>query len=237
MPVSRMCELMRIARSAYYGWKASATFNRQTNPRDAGLKEQIQEIVLQFPGYGYRRVTAELRRRGYKVNHKKILRLMRENNLTMKKKHRCVRTTDSNHSLVVYPNLIKGIVLTRINQLWVADITYIRLKYEFAYLASILDAFSRKVVGWALRNSLDHELSLSALRMALARRNISPGLIHHSDRGVQYACKEYVHLLRQQGILISMTETGNPLENALAESFIATLKKEEVAAFVGSYHI
>jgi len=195
---------------------------------DRALIEQIKEIVLELSGYGYRRVTAELKRRGYPVNHKKVLCIMRKNNLTLKKKRHRFSTTNSNHGFFVYPNLAKHMIPSMINQLWLADITYIRLRYEFAYLAAILDSFSRKVVGWSLKRSLDHELTLSALRMALVRRDISPGLIHHSDRGVQYACGEYTDLLKKNGILISMTAAGNPYENAQAESFIATLKREEV---------
>jgi transposase InsO family protein len=227
LPIKRMCELLNISRDAYYNWNLSKDLPK-TDSNDFALVKQIEEVVLEFPGYGYRRVTAQLKREDKQVNHKKILRIMRENNLTMKKKCRHFRTTDSSHGLPIYPNLAKEIILSGINQLWVADITYIRLKLMFVYLAAILDAFSRKVVGWALRDSLDKDLSLSALRMALARRDFGPGLIHHSDRGVQYACKEYVALLKSRGIAISMTSTGNPYENAQAESFIATLKREEV---------
>lgn len=227
LPLARMCELVGISRGAYYSWKANGQ-DGEISAQEIGLKKQIEAIVLEFPGYGYRRVTAELRRSGKPVNHKKILRIMRKNSLTMKKKRRYVRTTDSGHGLLIYPNLAKELLVTGINQLWVADITYIRLRYEFTYLACILDAFSRKVVGWALRDILDHELTLSALRMALARRSFGPGLVHHSDRGVQYACKDYVELLKENGIFISMTQTGNPYENPQAESFIATLKREEV---------
>jgi len=222
-----MCELLSISRDAYYSW--SLSIDRSiTNSHDVAILKQIEEIVLKFAGYGYRRVTVELKRRGHAVNHKKVLRVMREANLILKKRHGRFGTTNSNHGFITYPNLAKHIVPSRINQLWVSDITYIRLRYEFAYLAAILDSFSRKVVGWSLKRSLDHELTLSALRMALYRRDISPGLIHHSDRGVQYACREYADLLRKNGILISMAAIGNPYENAQAESFIATLKREEV---------
>jgi len=227
LPVRRMCELLNICRDAYYSWNASGKI-LMVDKDDASILRQVEEIVLEFSGYGYRRVTAELKIRGYCMNHKKILRIMRENNLTMKKKRRRFCTTNSNHILTIYPNLTKDLIPSHINQLWVADITYIRLYYEFAYLAAILDAFSRKVVGWSLKGSLDHELTLSALRMALYRRDITSGLIHHSDRGVQYACKDYTDLLKKNGILISMAAAGNPYENAQAESFIATLKREEV---------
>lgn len=230
LPVRRMCALTSVARSAYYNW-----FYRMPRGPKAWLNrelcKEIEGIVLEFPGYGYRRVTAELRRRGQAINHKKVLRVMRENGLTKKRKRRYGATTDSCHGLPIYPNLAKEFIPSAVDKLWVADITYICLKHEFVYLAAILDAFSRRVVGWALRNTLSRDLSLSALRMALVRRNFGPGLIHHSDRGIQYACKEYVDLLKSHGILISMSANGNPYENAQAESFIATLKKEEVHLF------
>jgi len=227
LPINRMCELSGVSRTAFYAWTSSKHVDVK-DLQSMALLEQINEMVLEFSGYGYRRVTAELKRRGYCINHKKVLRMMRKANLTIKKKRSRFHTTDSNHCFFIYPNLAKHLISSTINQLWVADITYIRLYYEFAYLAAILDAFSRKVVGWSLKRSLDHELTLSALRMALYRRDITPGLIHHSDRGVQYACMEYTDLLKKHGILISMASTGNPYENAQAESFIATLKREEV---------
>jgi len=227
LPISRACELSGISRGAYYAWISSPAHLRSGFGEGEVLAE-IQEIVIEFPGYGYRRVAAELKRRGYGINHKKVLSIMRENNLIIKKRERKLYTTNSNHGLAIYPNLAKHLVPSFINQLWVADITYIRLGYMFAYLAAILDAFSRKVVGWALRESLDSNLTFSALRMALYRRDFAPGLIHHSDRGVQYACKDYTDLLDKHGILISMAATGNPYENAQIESFIATLKREEV---------
>lgn len=230
LPVARMCKLVRVSRSAYHNWKGNKSKSR-SYPKETDLRREIEKIVLELPGYGYRRVTAELKRRGHSINRKKVLRIMRENNLIKKKKRRYVSTTDSAHGLPIHPNLAKEFVPTGINQLWVADITYIHLRFEFVYLAAILDAFSRKVVGWALRNTLSQELSLSALRMALARRSFDPGLIHHSDQGVQYASKEYVNLLRDYGIIISMSAKGNPYENAQAESFIATLKREEVYLF------
>jgi transposase InsO family protein len=153
---------------------------------------------------------------------------MRAHGFVGKRKRTYAVTTESAHEYAIYPNLVRGIKLTRTNQLWVADITYIRLKGEFVFLAVILDAFSRKVVGWALRDYLEHELALAALRMAFARRDIEPGLIHHSDRGTQYACRSYVWELEHSGIAISMSRSGNPYDNAKAESFMATLKKEEV---------
>ena len=175
LPIARMCELLRVSRNAYYNWKDNYG-QREACLKDQNLKKQIEGLVLDFPGYGYRRVAAELKRRERIVNHKKVLRVMREANLIVKKKRRHFRTTDSSHGLPIYSNLAKGMVVKSINQLWVADITYIRLICEFVFLATILDSFSRKVVGWALRDSLDQDLSLSALRMALARRNFSPGI-------------------------------------------------------------
>lgn len=230
LSVKRMCELMKVSKTAYYNWSLKIP-GVNSSLSHSELDKEIENIVIEFPGYGYRRVTAELKRRRCTLNHKKVLKIMRENNLVKKRKRRYISTTDSAHGLLVYPNLVKEFVPTDINQLWVADITYIHLRFEFAYLAAILDAFSRKVVGWALRDNLSQELSLSALRMALTRRNIGPGLIHHSDRGVQYACKEYIHLLKNYDIIISMSAKGNPYENAQAESFIATLKREEVHLF------
>jgi len=218
---------MKVSKTAYYNWSSKIP-SVDSLCSENKLGKEMEDIVNEFPGYGYRRVTAELKRRKYAINHKKVLRIMRLKNLTKRRKRRYIPTTCSTHSLPVYPNLAKDIVPTATNQLWVADITYIYLRYEFVYLAAILDAFSRKVVGWALKSSLFQELSLSALRMALVRRNFSPGLVHHSDRGVQYASKEYVNLLKNQGITISMSAKGNPYENAQAESFIATLKREEV---------
>lgn len=192
------------------------------------LRSQVQKIALHMPSYGYRRVGAELRRRGWQVNHKRVLRLMREDNLLCLRRRKFVRTTDSEHGLRVYPNLAREIVLSDINQLWVADITYIRLRSEFVYLAVMLDAYSRRVIGWELSNALTADLALGALRQACSGRRFGPGLVHHSDRGVQYASHQYTDLLRQHQILISMSRRGNPYDNAQAESFIKTLKSEEV---------
>jgi transposase InsO family protein len=192
------------------------------------LRSQVQKIALSMPSYGYRRVQAELRRRGRRVNHKRVLRLMRQDNLLCLRHRSFVRTTDSRHGFTVYPNLAREMVLTDINQLWVADITYIRLRSEFVYLAVILDAYSRRVIGWELSNSLTAELALVALRQACQSRCFVPGLVHHSDRGVQYAAHQYTDLLRQHQILISMSRRGNPYDNAQAESFMKTLKYEEV---------
>jgi putative transposase len=192
------------------------------------LRDAIQKQALQMPAYGYRRITAALRRAGWVVNHKRVLRLMRVDNLLCLRKKAFVRTTDSNHELRIYPNLARELKVSGLNQLWVADITYIRLLLEFVYLAVILDACSRRVIGWALGRTLEAELALKALRGALARGRVAPGLVHHSDRGVQYASKDYIELLTEHGILISMSRRGNPYDNAQAESFIKTLKYEEV---------
>ena len=192
------------------------------------LRSHIQRIALQWPAYGYRRVQAELERHGRLVNHKRVLRLMRADNLLCLRRRKFILTTDSKHGLPIYPNLAKSRVLTGINQLWVADITYIRLAVEFVYLAVLLDAFSRSCVGWALQRSLEAALVLEALHMALRRRRPPPGLVHHSDRGVQYASHDYTQVLEQHGIRSSMSRRGNVYDNSLAESFIKTLKHEEV---------
>lgn len=192
------------------------------------LRDAIQKIAVRMPAYGYRRITAQLRRDDWKVNRKRVLRIMREDNLLCLRGRSFVRTTDSNHKLSVYPNLAKELTVSGLNQLWVADITYIRLQYEFVYLAVILDAHSRRVIGWALRPTLEAELAVGALKMAIRRGRVEPGLVHHSDRGVQYASKAYTDLLKQHGIQISMSRRGNPYDNAQAESFMKTLKYEEV---------
>lgn len=223
--LQRRCYLAGIARSSYYRRRDAVTGD---DPKEVELRDQIQRICLGMNRYGYRRITAELQRRSFKINHKRVLRLMRKDNLLCLRKKRWICTTNSSHAYRVYPNLTTGLVLTHPNQLWVADITYVRLVHEFVYLAVILDAFSRRAIGWALRCHLDMQLSLSALEMALATRTVLPGLIHHSDRGVQYAAGNYTDLLTKNGIEISMSRRGNPYDNATAESFIKTLKHEEV---------
>lgn len=193
------------------------------------LRGQIQAIALGRRHYGYRRVTAELRRRGRVVNHKRVARLMREDNLlALRKRTFRPPTTDSQHSLRVYLNLAARMTVSGPDQLWIADITYIRLKCEFIYMAVVLDSWSRKVIGWNLSRSLQSELPLRALRQALETRQPAPGLVHHSDRGVQYAADEYVRLLGERGILLSMSRAANPWDNATCESFMKTLKAEEV---------
>jgi len=220
--VTALCTMLQVGRATYYRWRQAA------EPVDMEVRDQIQAIALEFPAYGYRRITHELRRRGMTVNHKAVLRLMREDNLLCLRRKSFLVTTNSRHSLPVYPNLAAGLRPSGINQLWVADLTYIRLRLEFVYLAVMLDAFSRRVIGWALGRVLDAELALSALRMALQQRQPAPGLVHHSDRGVQYASTAYTELLHQRGVSISMSRTGNPYDNAMAESFIKTLKYEEI---------
>jgi len=195
---------------------------------DIDLRDAIQQIALEMPFYGYRRVTRELWRRGYPVNHKRVRRMMRQDNLLCVRRRKFVCTTDSGHALPVYQNLARYMSLSGMNHLWVADITYIRLHREFVYLAVILDAYSRRCVGWSVSRRLDDRLSLEALKMALTRRGVASGLVHHSDRGIQYASKEYTNLLQEHGIAISMSRKGNPYDNAYAESFIKTLKYEEV---------
>jgi putative transposase len=219
-----LCALLGISRSWWYE-------RAQPQVPDAAavaLRAAIEEIVLAFPGYGYRRVTHELRRQGWRVNAKRVLRLMRDEALLCQLKRRFVPTTDSRHDLGSYPNLLRERVPHGPNQAWVADITYIRLPTAFCYLATILDAFSRRVVGWELARTIDTRLTLAALERAIAGRRPEPGLIHHSDHGVQYASARYVERLEQIGAQISMAALGNVYENALAESFFATLKREEV---------
>jgi transposase InsO family protein len=192
------------------------------------LRDTIQRIALEWPSYGWRRVTIELQHRGQTVNHKRVYRLMREDNLLCVRKRKFVMTTISNHGRKVYPNLAREMVLTGTDQLWRADITYVRVREEFLFLAVILDAYSRRVIGWALERTMEDELTLSALRMALSRRIVEPGLVHHSDRGSQYASLDYTDLLKENGIKISMSRKGDPWDNAACESFMNILKSEEV---------
>jgi len=224
VPLQRLCALGQVSRAGFYRWR------QVPPPEDAtlDLRDEIQRVALEFPCYGWRRVTAELRRRGWTVNHKRVRRIMREDNLLCLRRKKFVVTTDSHHNWRVYPNLAGEMVLSGLDQLWVADITYIRLEVEFVYLAVILDAFSRRVIGWALDSTLEAELATAALRMALRRRTPSSGLVHHSDRGTQYACGDYTELLKDHQIRISMSGKGNPYDNATCESFMKTLKYEEV---------
>ena len=224
MTVERMCQVGGISRSGFYRMKPKSSRADQ----DVELRDAIQRIALEFPSYGRPRITQELRRRGWQVNPKRVYRILREDNLLCLRKRKFVVTTDSGHGLTIYPNLARDLVPSGIDQLWVADLTYVRLELEFVYLAVVLDAFSRRVIGWALDRTLEDTLTVSALGMALKQRQPKPGLIHHSDRGVQYASTDYTGLLGQHGIRISMSRRGNPYDNAKAESFIKTLKYEEV---------
>ena len=225
LTIERMVELGRVSRSGFYRFDPSAKPGPDPH---MDLRDAIQRIALQWPCYGRPRITAELRRQDWKVNPKLVYRLMREDNLLCVRKRKFVVTTDSNHPRQVYPNLARNMILTATGQLWRADITYIRLRDEFVFLAVILDAYSRRVIGWALDRTMEDELTLTALRMALSRRVVQPGLVHHSDRGSQYASNEYTELLQAHGIDISMSRKGNPWDNASCESFMKTLKYEEV---------
>lgn len=225
LPVQQLCALAQVPRSSYY--RATQAPEPRVDP-DGVILQHIRAICEEFPGYGVPRVTQELRRRGFRVNHKRVARLMAKANLRCRRKKRFVRTTDSKHTYRVYPDVAKDIVPVRPDQVWRADITYVRLLREFIYLAVILDAFSRRVVGWALSRHIDAALTLRALTMAIGSRQVTPGLVHHSDRGVQYACDEYITLLKRHDFTISMSRKGNPYDNAMAESFIKTLKTEEV---------
>lgn len=227
LPISRSCRALEVSRSGYYKWR---TKHEIISFDDMDLRNQIQRIALEFPGYGYRRITAELQNLGYVVNRKRVLRLMRQDNLLcLKKKFKPV-TTDSNHGLPVYPNLLKSTKITGLNQVWASDITYIQLLHENIYLAVILDLYSRKCIGWELSRNIDSQLVLNALSKALDNRwsESIHGIVHHSDQGVQYASRDYVECLKQHEIKISMSRKGNPYDNAFAESFIKTLKVEEV---------
>ena len=225
LAIERLCELCSVSRSWYYE-RASRP---ESTEEETALRDQIERIILEFSGYGYRRVTHALARGGMAVNHKRVLRIMREESLLCQLKKRfVVRTTDSRHGLPIYPNVLTDVVLTAPDQAWVADLTYIRLRSAFVYLACILDAFSRRCVGWHLSRDMTTQLTLTALRRAIAERHPQSSLIHHSDRGVQYASHDYVEQLEQIGAQISMSSVSNPYDNAKAESFFKTLKQEEV---------
>ena len=226
LSVEQLCRLAQVSRAVFYRrWHAHAPKAEETV-----LRDRLQHLCIENRHYGHRRIAALLRRDDWIVNHKRVLRLMREDNLL------CLRkplfrpaTTDSRHGWRIWPNLARHLMPTAINQLWVADITYVRLAEAFVYLAVILDAFSRKVVGWAMADHLRAELALDALAMALERRTVvSGGLVHHSDRGVQYACGDYIARLEGAGILPSMSRVACPYDNAMAESFMKTLKQEQV---------
>jgi transposase InsO family protein len=227
LSIERMCQLARVSRAGFY------RFLKEHVPReeDTEVRSAIQQVALEHRRrYGYRRVTAELKRRGMQVNHKRVARIMREDNLLAVQPKAFVTTTDSNHALEVYLNLSRRMRLNAVDQLWVADITYIRLQAEFVYLAVILDGYSRKVVGWKLDRTLTSRLAAEALENAIDLRRPLPGVVHHSDRGVQYASAEYVAILKLHGMVPSMSRPANPYDNASCESFIKTLKREEIYA-------
>ena len=227
MSIERMCPLAQVSRAGFYRWLREHTPVQE----EMELRSAIQQIAVEHRRrYGYRRISAELRRRGMLANHKRVARIMREDNLLAMQPRQFIVTTDSDHQLEVYLNLARRMKLTGIDQLWVADITYIRLRAEFVYLALVLDGFSRRVVGWALQRGITSRLPMAALERAIAERQPSPGLVHHSDRGVQYASGEYVALLNQHQMVPSMSRPANPYDNASCESFIKTLKREEIYA-------
>ena len=227
LSIERMCQLVGVSRAGFY----RSLQEQVPVEEEMGVRSAIQQIAVEHRRrYGYRRITAELRRRGMLVNHKRVARIMQEDNLLAVQPRAFVVTTDSDHELEVYLNLAKRMELTGVNQLWVADITYLRLHREFVYLAVILDAYSRKVVGWELDRTLAARLPIAALETAIVERQPPPGLVHHSDRGVQYASGEYVRILSQQQMIPSMSRPANPYDNASCESFMKTLKREEIHA-------
>ena len=225
LSLEQLCHLFEVSRSWYYEHRGHS----EDDEEETALRDRIEEIILEFPGYGYRRVTHALHREGKQVNHKRILRIMREESLLCRiKKSFVIKTTNSRHRFPVYPNLLADLVLTAPDQAWVSDFTYIRLRNAFVYLACILDAFSRRCVGWYLSRDMTTQLTLMALRRAINERHPPAGLIHHSDRGMQYASYEYIEQLKQIDAQISMSSVSNPYDNAKAESFFKTLKQEEV---------
>jgi transposase InsO family protein len=224
--IARLCALCGLNRAGYYRHLQISAPRQES----MALRDAIQRVALANRFYGYRRITAVLRREGFRVNHKRVLRLMRQDNLLCLRRRPFVPvTTESRHDWPVLPNLARSMALSGLDQLWVADITYVRMSEEFAFLAIVLDAFSRRVIGWALEMHLQASLAIAALEMAMAARKPAPGsLVHHSDRGVQYACADYRRLLCAHGVLVSMSRIGNPYDNAKAESFMKTLKHEEI---------
>jgi putative transposase len=227
LSIERMCQLVPVSRRSFY----RSLKEQQPADEELEVRSAIQQIALEHRRrYGYRRIAAELHRRGMQINHKRVVRIMREDNLLGLQPQRFKVTTNSNHKFEVYLNLAARMKLSGINQLWVADITYIRLKAEFVYLAVILDGFSRKVVGWALDRTLAVRLTIGALEQAIERRQPAPGLVHHSDRGFQYAHAEYISILEKYHMVPSMSRPANPYDNASCESFMKTLKREEIYA-------
>jgi putative transposase len=225
LSIAAMCRCAGLSRASFYRFLERGEASEQ----ECRLRDVVERVALDWPAYGSRRITAHLQRQGWEVNRKRVQRIMREGSLLcLRQPTSWLATTDSKHQLPVFANLLAGLEVTAINQLWVADITYIRLRQEFVFLAAILDAFSRRVIGWELQPGLGAGLCLNALEKALRRRQVRPGLIHHSDRGVQYCSKDYVQTLARQKIRGSMSRKGNPYDNALAERFWKTLKYEQV---------
>jgi putative transposase len=227
LAIERACELLGLSRSRYYERLRPSSPSREREEA-VWLRDRIEELTLEFRRYGYRRITAQLRREDFLVNHKRVQRIMQEESLCCQIKRRFIRTTDSNHGYRRFPNLLRDLEITALDQVWVADFTYIQLREQFLYLAVLLDAFSRRVIGWDLSATPTASMCLRALRQALTERDPPPGFIHHSDQGVQYASTEYIALLQERSARISMARRGNPYDNARVESFIKTLKHEEV---------
>lgn len=220
-----MCYLAGVSRASYYRHGEA----RAPNEAEMTVRAAIQEVVLAHRRrYGYRRVSADLRRRGMAVNHKRVLRIMREDNLLAIRYRKYILTTDSQHDCPVYLNLAARMTVTGVNQLWVADITYIRLRTEFVFLAVVIDRYSRKAIGWALDRSLSAKVAVSALQRAIEQRRPPPGVVHHSDQGTQYASAEYIAVLQASQMTPSMSRPANPYDNAACESFMKTLKQEEI---------
>lgn len=235
LPLSAACAVLDVGRGSYYralsGQATEQSLAKEENEAAAVLLAAVEQVVLAFPSYGYLRVTKQLQREGWRVNHKRVYRLMQAAGWLHVRPRRGVRTTDSEHGFAIYPNLLAACgwrALTAPNQAWGADLTYVRLREGFCYLAVLLDLFSRRIVGWDLSESLEASGALAALEMALTRRQPAAGWIHHSDRGVQYACREYVQRLKQAEARISMAAVGAPKENAPTERWMRTLKEEEV---------
>ena len=225
LSVEAACRAAEVSRVGFYRQQQRQA---EPAPADMSLRDTMQRIALANRCYGYRRIVAELHKQGLMVNHKRVRRMLHEDNLLSLRRRRYVLTTDSRHPYYVYPNLAGALTVTRLHQLWVADLTYIRLREQFLYLAVILDAHSRRVIGWQLGETLEAQLAVAALDQALAGRAIAPGIVHHSDRGIQYCSGEYIQRLESNGFQISMSRKGNPYDNAKAESFMKTFKCEEV---------
>lgn len=226
--ITELSAAVSVSRSSYYRHRRQKLRSRSLPATEERRRTAIERIALEMPNYGHRPMTAELQRRRLPTGRDRVLRYMREANLLCRRRRAFIATTDSNHGLPVFPNLTRGLTVTTINQLWVADITYIQLPRGFAYLAVLLDAFSRRVIGWSLDRHMMTELPLAALQMALNSREVKPGLIHHSDRGKQYAAAAYVSLLVKHQIRPSMSRPGNPYDNPQAERVIQTIKYDEV---------